>query len=244
MNPPRPNEPELDALLGAYALDALDGDERARVEDYIAANPTARAEVDEMRETAATLALTPGENIDMSAPPELWDRIATTIASEPRDELAARRARKRPNWSTALLVAAAAIVVVLAVNVVVLQRRANDNTTASAAFNRATHAHGAQQLSFAANGTKVAKAVVLPDGSGFLSNVAMTPLASDKTYQLWAVTGDPQHPTMISAGVIGANPRTIGFHVNGPVHGIAISVENAGGAVQPSQVYSSATLTT
>jgi hypothetical protein len=84
---------------------------------------------------------------------------------------------------------------------------------------------------------------VLPDGSGYLKNENMTALPSTKTYQLWAATGDPAHPTMISAGVIGADPRTIGFHVNGDVHGLAISVENAGGAVRPTQVYSSATLT-
>jgi anti-sigma-K factor RskA len=242
MNPPRANDPELDALLGAYALDALDGEERARVEDYIAANPAARAEVDDMRETAASLAMMPSDPSDATAPPELWGRISQTIANEPRDELAARRARRRPNWSTALLVAAAVVVVILAVNVVVLQRKANDNATASAAFSRAAHSHGARQLSFSANGADVAKAVVLPDGSGYLQNENMTALASDKTYQLWAVTGDPAHPTMISAGVIGADPRTIGFHVNGPVHGLAISVEKAGGAVQPTQVYSSATL--
>jgi anti-sigma-K factor RskA len=242
MNPPRANDPELDALLGAYALDALDGEDRARVEEYVAANPVARAEVDEMRETAASLAMMPSDPSDATAPPELWDRIAQTIAREPRDELAVRRARPRPSLSTALLVVAAAVVVILAVNIVVLQRRANDNTTASAAFSRASHAHGARELSFAANGSDVAKAVLLPDGSGYLKNENMSALPSTKTYQLWAATGDPKHPTMISAGVIGADPRTIGFHVNGAVHGLAISVENRGGAVQPTQVYSSATL--
>jgi len=32
VNVPAPNDPELDALLGAYALDDLDTDERIRVD--------------------------------------------------------------------------------------------------------------------------------------------------------------------------------------------------------------------
>ncbi|MDQ1480925.1 MAG: hypothetical protein QOI44_1786, partial [Actinomycetota bacterium] len=40
---------ELDSLLGAYALDALDADDRARVESYLERDVDARAEVDELR---------------------------------------------------------------------------------------------------------------------------------------------------------------------------------------------------
>jgi anti-sigma-K factor RskA len=240
MNPPRANDPELDALLGAYALDALEGEERARVEEYVGANPAARAEVDEMRETAASLAMMPSGPSDATAPPDLWNRISQTIANKPRDELAARRARKRPNWSTTLVAIAAVAVVVL--GIVAVAERHGSNTSLKSAFGAATRAHGARELTFTANGGAVAKAVVLPDGSGFLQNQNMTALPTTKTYQLWAATGDPKHPTMISAGVIGADPRTIGFHVNGPVNGLAISVEKRGGAVQPTQVYSSATL--
>jgi len=37
-----PDAGDLDSLLGAYALDALDDDERVRVEAYIATNRAAR----------------------------------------------------------------------------------------------------------------------------------------------------------------------------------------------------------
>ncbi len=49
---------ELDELLGAYALDAVDADERRRVEDYLAVNPRAAAEVQAHREVATMLAFT------------------------------------------------------------------------------------------------------------------------------------------------------------------------------------------
>ena len=50
---------ELDSLLGAYALDALDPADRARIDAYLERDADARAEVDELRETAASLALLP-----------------------------------------------------------------------------------------------------------------------------------------------------------------------------------------
>ena len=46
---------ELDELLGAYTLDAVDGDEREQVEAWIARTPDARRDVDELRETASLL---------------------------------------------------------------------------------------------------------------------------------------------------------------------------------------------
>jgi len=102
MNMPTPNDPELDSLLGAYALDALDRDERLRVDTYVANNARARAEVDELRESAASLALAPVD--DLTAPPHLWDRISLSIDdelsldadSDADDELANRRGRRRP----------------------------------------------------------------------------------------------------------------------------------------------------
>jgi anti-sigma factor RsiW len=47
---------ELDELLGAYALDAVDEDEREQVEAYLDRTPEARSLVAEYRETATLLA--------------------------------------------------------------------------------------------------------------------------------------------------------------------------------------------
>ena len=43
-------QPEIDALLGAYALDAVEPVELDAIERYLATNPIARAEVDDLRE--------------------------------------------------------------------------------------------------------------------------------------------------------------------------------------------------
>ncbi len=235
----RADNPELDALLGAYALDALDVEERRQVEEYLAQNPSARAEVDELRETAASLALTPSAGDDEAAPPELWQRISQSIADEPKvqvpvDELAARRERRRTPWVVIVASVAAAIVFVLGAQVVSLNGRLDDNRTVAAAFDRAAKSKDAKKVALQADGTDVARVVLLPDGSGFLKAVKLPKLPDDQTYQLWALSGSADNPTKISAGVLGSQPNAVGFHTNGPISGLALTVEHEGGVVQSS----------
>lgn len=248
---PMANDPELDSLLGAYALDALEPDERARVEEYVAHNARARDEVDEMRESAAALALAPAGT--EAPPPAVWDRIATEIAREPAPvaSLEERRAG-RSTWTPVvgiLSVAAAVALLVLALEVVSLHGRLHNATrsgdaSASAAFDHARSETGARQLSMTPpHGGEVARVVLLPDGHGFLKNDDMPKLAADQTYQLWALTGDPSHPTPISAGVLGSNPQAAAFRLAGDVHALAVTVEQAPGVVAPSGApYASAAL--
>ncbi len=47
------NPAEIEALLGAYALDAVTDDERREIEAYLATDPRAREEVAQHREVAA-----------------------------------------------------------------------------------------------------------------------------------------------------------------------------------------------
>lgn len=242
MNVPVPKNPELDALLGAYVLDALEPAERARVEAYLAVNPNARAEVDDLIETAASLALAPVD--DTTAPAGLWQRISAELADAPVAELDAQRAR-RASWGARagaiLAVAVAAVAIVLAVQVVSLHNRLDDATTSgdkalAIAFDHAQSAPGAKEATLTpAGGTAVAHVVLLPDGSGYLRNDGMKPLAPDQTYQLWALTGDAKNPTVISAGVLGSDPKAAAFRAAGPVHGFVVTVEHAPGVVTSTQ---------
>jgi len=245
VNGPLHNDPEIDALLGAYALDALDEDERARVDAYIAANPRARDEVDELRESAASLALAPID--DAVAPPGLWERISASIATEPANvtSLATRRRAPRFNVASVLAVAAAIVVAVLVTTVVVHGGSSSHSGDLAAAFDHAAKQPGARQISLApTNGAEVARVVLLPDGTGYLRNDAMKSLPSDLTYQLWALSGDKNHPVAISAGVLGSDPHAVGFHLGGPVNGFGLTVEHTPGVVQSTQpMYASATVT-
>jgi len=250
---------ELDSLLGAYALDALDPAERARVDAYLAADDEARAEVDEMRETAASLALAPAVNDPLDAPPELWDRIAASLASETADaapappiDLAAARARRR-GWSGPVVaivgVAAAVALVVLIAQVVSLNGRLEDanqpgDRGVAAAFGKAQRTTGARQLALTPDhGAEVARIVFLPDGNGVLENVRMKVLTPGLTYQLWALTGDRAHPTAISAGVLGPAPKGAAFRTSPDAHGFALTIEHAPGVVSSTQpLYASASV--
>jgi anti-sigma-K factor RskA len=245
---PAPDTHELDALLGAYALDALDPDDRARVEAYLEREPAARAEVDDLRETAASLALLP--DTPMDAPPELWARIEHAIGTTtppavhatppPVDELGSRRARRIAVRSTATIGIAAAVIaiVVLAAQVTSLHHQLNQanspspNATA-AAFNRAATTPGAREVNLeSGSGATLARLVLMPDGSGYLRGDHLRPLPSDETYQLWALTGNTKTPNVVSAGVLGPDPSAIRFSASGPVHGFAMSIESAGGVVR------------
>jgi anti-sigma-K factor RskA len=236
--------PELDALLGAYALDALEPGERAQVEQYLETNPRARAEVDDLRETAAVLAAAPVS--DTTAPPELWQRIVADVESDDAppiddgaaDELAARRGRRvsrRTVWLTSALAAAAAIVAaVLAVQVFALNDDLDRERDLSAAYERAAEVDGARETDLLAGDDVVARVVVQPDGQGYFENVGLSALSeSDEDYQLWAMLGDPNDPRVISVGVLGNAPGVTPFTFDGPVVGFAVSVEPEGGSEQP-----------
>ncbi|MCU1430324.1 MAG: hypothetical protein JWL83_4324 [Actinomycetia bacterium] len=241
-----PREEQMDLLLGAYALDAIDANDRARLDAYISHSSAARDEFDQLRETAAMLALAPapGER----APAELWARIAEQVAepqAPPRAEEAnvvPLAAKGRPlTWRMVAPAAAAAaiIVVLLAVQVVHLRGEVDQNNltgpaAAAAAFKHATGVPGAQLASFTEAGTSggtqtVARIVVLPDGTGYLVTQGLSPLPSTQTYQLWALVGSGPKPTAISAGVLGAAPDAVAFKVSGPVVGFALTQEHAGG---------------
>src|SRR5262245_61999390 len=134
-----PTDPELDSLLGAYALDALDGEERARVEAYLRVNARARDEVDELRESAASLAVT--QTDAGTAPPQVWDQISHAIDAEtsrppsapphePYDELAERRSRRSwrgIDWAAVFAVAAAIVALALVAQVMSLTRRLDNS---------------------------------------------------------------------------------------------------------------------
>jgi hypothetical protein len=236
VNKPAEHDAALDALLGAYTLDALDPAERAAVEAYLARNPRARAEVDDLRETAAVLATAPVEGT--SAPGELWERIAAEVGDDPArptDELAERRERRggrRAAWIASVVAAAALLLAaLLTAQVLSLHRDLDDAREGDlvAAFDRATEIEGARQGALVAGEREVARVVMLPDGTGYLVGDDLQPLHESQAYQLWAISGAAEDQRVISAGVLGPDPRAATFTIDGPVSAFALTVERAGG---------------
>jgi anti-sigma factor RsiW len=86
--PTEPSEAEIEELLGAYALDALEPEERALVEEHLRTCVRCSAEVAHHHEVAGLLANSGGD-----APDQLWDKIAQRLDAPPTpswDRLAAR----------------------------------------------------------------------------------------------------------------------------------------------------------
>ena len=70
------------------------------------------------------------------------------------------------------------------------------------------------------------------DGDSVLLASGLPDLGEGETYQLW---GLPQgRESMVSLGVLGADPGQSEFHVEGGITTLAITREPGGGSTQPS----------
>lgn len=229
-------------LVAVYALDALDDDEAATVEDHLRDCPRCREDLKGHQETAALLAY---EGAD--APEGLWERIAAGVTPEPEDArpplelIVGRRSASGPTTSRSWLwraAAAAAVVVAAGTGVEIAHQNHRINQLSSALadqslLQQATSAAldpSARRLALTgAHGSVQATAAVLPDGVGYVVDTAMPALPGDKTYQLWSLTsGRP-----VSAGLMGSHPSVTRFRLAPGASGVAVTVEPEGGSAQP-----------
>ncbi len=230
---------ELDSLLGAHALDAVDPGEREQIDRYLAENPSARAEIDETREVMSLL-VEPQEGS-----PALWTRIQEEISRPPEATKVHRltappRARRAPfaRRATALVAAVAAIVFAVLVGIELGDdggsRLGDRQALTRAAAEEARGDPGARQAALAdIDGVVRARVVRLPDGTGYVTNTALEQLPTGRTYQLWALVDDTMGPAFVSAGVLGRDLDVAAFRFDGRVRGFAISTERIPGALAP-----------
>lgn len=241
---------DLRDLIGSFALNALEPEERALVEVHIENCSQCREEADAFREIAAAM----GTSVE-TPPAGVWDRIASQLGPErdpfaPRAQAPALRApvpspatEKRPprpvrRRRRLAAVAAAAILIAgsaLGVGVAQWTRPGSETgpgTGQVSAVQSALTAPGHRIITLAsASGRVLGQLVVLPSGLGFLVRSSLPPLRPDETYQLWAmVQGQP-----ISLGLLGQRPQQAGFTVAGAAHpsAFAVTVEPSGGVAVP-----------
>ena len=80
------------------------------------------------------------------------------------------------------------------------------------------------------DGVQFAQAVVRDNGDGFIVRDNLPGLADDRTYQVWAISGEKP----VSVGVLGNDPGVAAFKVSSPgVTMLALTAEPAGGAAAP-----------
>jgi hypothetical protein len=235
------NHEQIAELLGAYALDAVDADERDLVEAHLAGCPRCRAEVVEHREVAALLAHEGGQ-----APDGLWQRIAGSLEAPPPDLRLVPAPRSdppaAPRWTPSrvglgLVAAAAAVAIVLLGGQVVRQGdRIDQLETAVAdpltpALQAALDDPSSEVIELAsADGRLALRGAVTPDGTGYLRATSLPELPAGLTYQLWGIAGDEA----VSLGVLGGEPGVVTFAADG-YDGFAVTEEAVPGAPAPTR---------
>lgn len=236
---------QIEELLGAYALDAVDGDEREAVELHLRECPRCRAEVAEHREVAALIA-----HGGAPAPAGVWDKILTSLEEPPPQmrievepegravvALESRpptsRAPRMSRAQIALLGAAAAIIVVLGIAVVRLDQRlgnmddqASARQVASAAIIDPSSRRGTLELH---DGAVAVPTAITRDGSGYLLAGSTPELGKGLVYQLWGMHGTQP----ISLGTFDGRSEVVPFHVGPGITGLAVTEENSPGVPQP-----------
>jgi anti-sigma-K factor RskA len=223
---------ELEELLGVYALDALEDEERQLVDDHLATCPRCRSELAAHREVAALLGNAVGES-PAAAPEELWDRIAASLSDEPPalSPISRPKARRSPALFVPLGALAAALVLVvglLAAKVVNLDHQVTSlNHQAGVAKVLSNPSHETVELTSATSRWRAT--VVVLDGQGYLINPSMPTLGPTQTFQLWALS----RGKVVSLGVLGPNPSAVAIQLEPYMTVLMITAEPLGGTPVP-----------
>lgn len=224
---------DIHALVGAYAVDALDPEERAAFEAHLAECPACQEEVAGMQEAAALL----GATAAVSPPAALRERVMadiTTVRPLPpptgRGSAYPRRRRFRP----ALLAAAAAVVIGLGVGAAVVQPWADESSQAPrlSAADRVRAADDAETFTQTLDGG--AEATVIRSQSlnqAVLVTSDMPAPPTGKVYELWL---EHEDVGMVAAGLMdGADHEVVLEGDPATAVGFGITVEPEGGSPEP-----------
>lgn len=253
---------EAQDLLAVLALNAVDGTERAELEEHVAQCARCSRELDGLRGVSSTLG-----NVSEPASEELWQRISEHLYDDidpgnlppirvldfPNAVVTPLVGRRRTASNGAKItagvfsVAAAALVGVLSFNLVQANDHVAQLTNALGVADRGavvaalvTPGHINVTLDSALH-TPVAK-IVLLNGHGYVVSSKMAQLSSAQTYQLWGViAGKP-----ISIGLMGSKPTNVEFSVASALQPskLAVTIEPAGGSQTPTTpVIASGTVT-
>ena len=217
---------QIEELLGAYCLDAVDAGEREAIEAHLPECPRCRAEVAELREVAALLA-----NNDEEAPEGVWDRIAEAIEDTPppmRLDVGRRRQRR---WAPIVLAAAAVVALLLLGWQVVDLRRQNDDIQKQLAAaqvtssgineaNLALLAPNSRVVQLTGTGDQRALAVLTDQGAGYLLSADL-PTLEGGIYELW---GADSNGTLTGLGSM-EQSGIAKFDASGDIAKLLITVE-------------------
>ena len=216
-------EAGIHELTAAYALDALDAEERRAFEAHLATCESCQEELASLASTTEALAVAatgPAPRDD------LRDRIVAAARAEPQVlvPFEPRRSRSIPLLAA---VSAAAAVVALALGLWAV-RLSGDLDEARSAL----EVLGDPDSRTVALQTGQGRLVVDPDGRAVLVLHGLGRAPAGKTYEVWVVEGDVPAPAGLFPGTSGGELVDVDGTVDaGDV--VAVTVEDSGGAEQP-----------
>ena len=232
--------PDIHALAGAYAVDAVDDLERAAFDRHLEECEACATDVGEYRETATRLA----EGTWAVPPPRMRQEVLTRAAATPQVPAAGpRRAAPSPvtRWRRIAVAAAAVGVLGLgaaATSYAQLQQRLDVERIAMANAQQRREVMTAPDAALRAGdltgGGRVTVVVSdIEDNGVVILNDAPSP-GPDRAYQFWLVPDDGGTP--VSVGLLRADQTGAIELIQGVRAGrfFAISVEPSGGSPQPS----------
>jgi anti-sigma-K factor RskA len=211
-------------LSAAYALDALDPDEREAFEEHLRSCERCREDVASFGETAAALAYAAPP---AAPPPHVRDRILQQAHLE--SELVARRVRRRERVLGLALLPAAAAVAGLAVWVGLLQHRLDDTRGSRTASEQALAVLADPSSSRTPLQGAAGSLVVRPGGEAVLVVRRIAPAPQGKTYEAWVIAGGKPRP----AGLLQRRAAILLSQRVPRGATVAMTVEPAGGSPQP-----------
>ena len=225
----------LHELTAAYALDALDADERATYEEHLAGCEQCRAELASLTDVTGALAVAV---VGPEPRPELRENILAGVRAEGQTvvpiEVAAER-RQRRNW-TPVVGAIAAVAAVAAIVAGIWGAGLSgdlDSTREALERERAAAAVLADPSarSVAVTGAQ-GRLVVADDGRAVLVLDELQNAPAGKTYEVWVIDDDTPVPAGLFPGA--ESPTTVpveGSVTDGSV--VAVTVEPEGGVDAP-----------
>jgi anti-sigma factor RsiW len=229
---------DIHALVGAYAVDALDDLERAQFERHLAECPACQAEVAGLQEAAGvmgSLATTPppaslrdsvlaGITTVRPLPPE----VPATPSTSESAPAAGGRSRFRPRL---LVAAAAAVIIVGGGATAVVQPWSDETSQAPSASERVLAADDAETYTQSfPDGSKATLVRSRSQNTAVLTTQDMADAPAGSVYELWLIHDDQ----MVPAGLMTGGDHEVVLEGDAAsANGFGITVEPDGGSEEP-----------
>lgn len=225
---------DVHALVGAYAVDAVDDLERAAFERHLAECPACQSELASLREAAATLPLME----PLEPPARMREHVLAGIGGirplppevAPREEPEAAPSRRRFRPSALVAAAAAVIALGAGAGLVVQQPWDDSSQVQPTAAERIRAADDAQTFTAKVDGATATVTLSKSMNQAVLDTRDMPDAPSGSVYELWLVHDERMVPAGLMANgdhevILEGDPAT--------ATGFGITVEPDGGSEEP-----------